>query len=106
MQFNARVTFLTNKAPFGWRQDLTLAQYAALDDESKHYYGPVYAKYRTVKRRSYDYDTGAFCGWEPYEVGVGDPISYTYIGYIAAKVVKSVLASNIIATRLLARQKT
>lgn len=100
MQFNTLVSF-GYKAPDGWKQKLTLAQYAKIDEEKKKYYKPLYAKYRTVKHRAYDIDTGQFCGWEPHQVGIGEPIRYEYVGYWEARTIDQLMTSNVLIDRVL-----
>lgn len=104
MLFNDLVTF-DKRAPEGWKQKLSLSQYNKLDDEKKKYYQPLYAKYKTKKRRSYDYDTGAYCGWEEYQVGIGSPTSYEYVGYFAARTIDQMLNSNVLMDRILNKPK-
>jgi hypothetical protein len=103
MIFNDRIDMVMNKAPDGWSQKLSLKQQAKLDEERKKYYKPLFAKYRTKKVRDYDYDTGAFCGWKPIQIGIGDPVGYEYVGYFAARMIDQINSSNIIMKRVLSR---
>lgn len=100
MKFNERVTQLTDKPPDGWLSVMSPTEYVKLDNERKNYYSPVYGKYRTKKYRAYD-ECDNFIGWEPMQVGIGEPVSYRYHGKIMAKVVDSVLHSNILMTRMM-----
>jgi hypothetical protein len=101
MMFNDRVLMIGMEAPEGWKQKLTILQYEKLDDEKKKYYKPLFAKYRTVKHRTYDFDTGQFCGWEPHQVGIGAPIGYEYVGYWAALTIDQLNSSNVLMERVL-----
>lgn len=101
MDFIERTLMAMNQAPEGWPQKLSLAEYAVLDDERKRYYGPLFAKYRTKKVRDYDPDYGHFVGWRPIQVGIGDPVGYEYVGYIAAKAIDAALNSNVLMERVL-----
>lgn len=100
MKFIDRVTTLTEKPPKGWRDRLWPDEYEKLPDVRKRYYRAVFARYRVKKSREYD-EYGHFIGWEPYKVGVGKPIGYEYMGYIAAAAVDGVLKSNVIMSRIL-----
>lgn len=100
MNFTNVVSFL-NKAPEGWLDKLNLKQYATLDEERKKYYGLLFATYRTKKIRDYDPEDGAFVGWKPIQIGIGNPIGYKYIGYFAARMVDDVLRSNVLIDRIL-----
>lgn len=106
MIFNQRVLDVTlgSKAPDGWKQKVTLKQYAKLDDRQK-YYKPLYAKYRTKKIRDYDPDYGNFVSWRPIQVGIGEPIGYEYVGYIEARLIDQVLSSNVLMDRVLNKGK-
>lgn len=101
MDVTERVLMATNKAPEGWHQKVGLAEYAALDEERKKYYNPLFAKYRTKKVRDYDPDYGHFVGWRPIQVGVGEPIGYEYVGYLPAKAIDAILNSNVLMERVL-----
>lgn len=103
MIFSQRVLMVMNKAPAGWAQKLSLRQYAKLDDERKKYYQPTYAKYRTKKVRDYDFDTGQFVGWRPIDIGIGDPIGYKYVGYLAARAMDQINSSNVLMKRILGK---
>lgn len=104
MNFSERVLLTTmGPSPKGWEQNVTLKQYAKLGDRQK-YYEPVYAKYRTKKIRDYDeYDT--FAGWKPIQVGIGEPISYKYMGYYAARTIDQINSSNVLMDRVLNKKK-
>ena len=103
MTFSDRVTQLTDKPPKGWPKVITPIHYAQLDDDTKNYYGTMYSKYRTKKYRDYD-EYGGYLGWAEMQVGIGEPIGYKYHGVIIAKVVDSVLSSNVMVTRMLAKK--
>lgn len=102
MMFNDKVLNLSlgMDAPAGWKQKVTLKQYAKLGDRQK-YYGPLYAKYRTKKIRDYDPDYGNFVGWKPIQVGIGEPIGYKYVGYWSARLIDQINSSNVIMDRVL-----
>lgn len=102
MNFNERVLTVTanRTPPEGWLQKLTLKQYAELNNERKKYYEPLYAKYRTKKIRDYDeYDN--FAGWKPIQIGIGNPISYEYVGYWTARTIDQINNSNVLMSRIL-----
>lgn len=106
MNFTDRVLDLTRgRAPDGWPEKLDLEGYSKLDSERKKYYEPLYAKYRTKKIRDYDPDYGNFVGWRPIQVGVGDPIGYRYVGYIAARTIDQVNSSNVLMARVMNPKK-
>lgn len=88
------------RAPKGWKQNVGVAEYEQLDDRQK-YYEPLYAKYRTKKIRDYDPDYGNFVGWKPIQVGLGEPISYRYVGYFEARVIDQLLSSNVLMQRVM-----
>lgn len=98
---NKRIITSFNRAPDGWKQDLSLSEYNSLDSERRKYYAPLYAKYRTKKIRDYDPDYGNFVGWKPIQVGIGNPIGYEHVGYFAAKMIDSVNNSNVLMSRIL-----
>lgn len=103
MQFNERVIqTLTDRPPEGWPEKLFTTEYDELDDERKTYYGALYAKYRIKKYRDYG-EYGEFLGWAEMQVGLGNPIGYKYHGVITARIVQSLLNSNVLMTRLLGR---
>lgn len=104
MIFNDRIIKMTNKPPEGWPEKISVAEQTVLDVERKKYYSPLYAKYRQVKRREYD-ECGHFMGWEPYPVGVGEPVGYEYVGYFAAKLIDDVLNSNVMMTRIMGNRR-
>lgn len=93
-----------DKPPKGWPEKLTVTEYDALDVERKNYYSGIFAKYRTKKYRAYG-EYGEFEGWQPMQVGIGKPIAYKYHGVIMAKVIDSVLNSNILANRISGNKK-
>lgn len=99
------ISMAMDKPLEGWPVKLTLKQYTKLDDDRKRYYGSLYAKYRTKKIRDYDQDTGKFCGWRPIQVGIGEPIGWKYVGYLAAKLIDDTLSSNVLMSRVLNRPK-
>lgn len=101
MQFSEQIILAMDRAPTGWPVKLSLRQYAKLDDERKRYYKPLFAKYRTKKVRDYDPDCGHFVGWRPVEIGIGDPIGYKYVGYLAARVIDSIFTTNVFMQRVL-----
>jgi hypothetical protein len=105
MTFDEIVVRTVNGAPEGWKQNLTLDEYAVLEDDQKDYYKPVYASYKTKKRREYgdcEYGERHFLGWEEYRVGVGEPISWEYVGFFGAIEINHMLASNVLTSRMLA----
>lgn len=103
MNFSNNVTTLTDKPPDGWPTVISPIHYAQLDDDTKNYYSPIYAKYKTKKYRDYD-EYGSYLGWAEMQIGIGEPVGYKYHGVIMAKVIDSVLSSNIIVTRILSRK--
>lgn len=80
---------------------LSLQEFAALEYGRGKYYAPIYAKYRTKKIRDYDLDTGDFAGWKAIQVGIGECVGYEYIGYFEARLVDSILNSNVLMKRVL-----
>lgn len=86
--------------PDGWKQNLSVEEYAESGDKKKHY-RPLYAKYRTKKIRDYDFDYGNFVGWKPVQVGIGEPIGYEYVGYFEAHMIDQVEKSNVLMARIL-----
>lgn len=101
----AQVITSIDRAPEGWLQRLSLGEYDALDDKARRYYEPLFARYRTKKVRDYDPDYGNFVGWRPIQVGVGEPIGYKYVGYIAAQAIDRIMDSNVLTARVLSRPK-
>lgn len=102
MDFNSAISF-ANKAPEGWKEKLTLDEYAKLEDERKQYYKPLFAKYRTKKVRDYDLDTGKYVGWKETQVGIGEPTGYEYVGYFTAKMIDDILNSNVLMQRIMGK---
>lgn len=100
-----RVMMALDKAPTGWPERLFLTEYSALDSERKKYYSPLYAKYRTKKIRDYDLDYGNFVGWKPIQVGVGEPVGYKYVGYVAATTIDRVMDSSVLVKRAISKPK-
>lgn len=103
MNFSERVLTMGMEAPEGWKQKVTLKQYAKLGDRQK-YYEPLYAKYRTKKIRDYD-ECDNFAGWKPIQIGIGDPIAYEYVSYWAARTIDQLNSSNVLTERILNRKK-
>ncbi len=105
MNFSERIIMANKQAPDGWKQKLSLEEYALIDADKKKYYAPLFAKYRTKKIRDYDPDYGNFVGWRPISVGVGAPIGYEYVGYMAAKMIDNALSSNVLMSRIMKGKK-
>lgn len=104
MNFSDKVLLIGMAAPEGWKQKVTLKQYAKLGDRQK-YYEPLYAKYRTKKIRDYDPDYGNFIGWRPIQVGIGDATTYKYVGYWVARTIDQLNSSNVLTERIFNKKK-
>lgn len=106
MEFNDRV--MATLGPDHERR-LTVEEYAALPVDERPKWLAGYAKYRTKKVRRYEHcDLGHehFLGWEPVEIGIGEPTHYYWSGVIMARAVDDLLSSNVLTQRILSRKPT
>lgn len=105
LDYNSIIKTTMSSVPKGWKQTLTVDEYTALDGKKKRYYNPVYGSYKTKKRREYgecEYGERHFLGWEEYRVGVGEPISWEYVGYFGAVMIEQILDGSLLRDRMIA----
>lgn len=106
MKFNQVVNMtLSDRPPADWPEKISVDDFNQLDNERKTYYRALYAKYRTKKVRDYDFESGDFVGWKLIQIGIGEPIGYKYHGSITAKSIQSVMNSNVLAERIIKKDK-